>query len=88
MRSPNTASPPGLLGVGTGLAPGVRSLAGNRRRPSGCHTPTPALARASSLTHKRQAPVAGAGWAKLRARRVAGRFRDPRWQLFEWEAYG
>ncbi|HUH59411.1 MAG TPA: hypothetical protein VL001_04970 [Candidimonas sp.] len=88
MRSPNTASLPGLLGVGTGLALGVRSLAGYRRRPSRCHTPTPALARASSLTHKRQAPVAGAGWAKLRARRVAGRLRDPRWQLFEWEAYG
>ncbi|HUH58553.1 MAG TPA: hypothetical protein VL001_00605 [Candidimonas sp.] len=87
MRSPNTASPPGLLGIGTGLAPGVRSLAGNRRRPGSCHR-TPALARASSLTHKRQAPVAGAGWAKLRARRVAGRFRDPRWQLFEWEVYG
>ncbi|HUH59867.1 MAG TPA: hypothetical protein VL001_07285, partial [Candidimonas sp.] len=60
MRSPNTASPPGLLGIGAGLALGVRSLAGNRRPPDSCHR-TPALARASPLIHKRKAPVAEAG---------------------------
>ncbi|HUH58717.1 MAG TPA: hypothetical protein VL001_01425 [Candidimonas sp.] len=86
MRSPNTASLPGLLGVGAGLALGVRSLAGNRRLPDSCHR-TLALAPAASLTHKRQAPVARAGRAKSRARRVADRLRDSRWQL-EWDAYG